>query len=177
MQNCTRFMHQFYDWSTSHMIYKRSELGKGIGFTSMVDSKFKSCVLAVYFLTESDEKTAALNNLGTGVLAVSNSRYPTYAAMSEKLSELYGASVGSIAKKKGDAQILGLSASWLDDKYAIDGEDISGEMLSIITSSHSTRSPLSGSLCCITSPIASPVTISGVTMAPHFFLPYFIVSA
>lgn len=114
------------------MIYKRSELGKGIGFTSMVDSKFKSCVLAVYFLTESDEKTAALNNLGTGVLAVSNSRYPTYAAMSEKLSELYGASVGSIAKKKGDAQILGLSASWLDDKYAIDGEDISGEMVSIV---------------------------------------------
>lgn len=114
------------------MIYKRSELGKGIGFTSMVDDKFKSCVLAVYFLTESDEKTAALNNLGTGVLAVSNSSYPTYASLSEKLSELYGAGVGSIAKKKGDAQIFGLSASWLDDRYAIDGEDISGEMMSVI---------------------------------------------
>ncbi|WP_303823962.1 EF-P 5-aminopentanol modification-associated protein YfmF [Ruminococcus flavefaciens] len=114
------------------MIYKRSELGDGIGFTSIVDEKFKSCVLAVYFLTESDEKTAALNNLSTGVLSVSNSRYTSYASLCEKLSELYGASVGSIARKKGDAQILGLSASWLDDRYAIDGEDISGEMLSIV---------------------------------------------
>ena len=114
------------------MIYKRSELGEGIGFTSIVDEKFKSDVLVVYFLTESDEKTAALNNLGTGVLAVSNIKYPTYASLSEKLSELYGAGVGSIAKKKGDAQVLGLSASWLDDKYAIDGEDISGEMVSVV---------------------------------------------
>ena len=81
------------------MIYKRSELGEGIGFTSIVDEKFKSDVLVVYFLTESDEKTAALNNLGTGVLAVSNRKYPTYASLSEKLSELYGAGVGSIAKK------------------------------------------------------------------------------
>ena len=76
------------------MIYKRSELGEGIGFTSIVDEKFKSCVLAVYFLTESDEKTAALNNLSTGVLSVSNSRYTSYASLCEKLSELYGASVG-----------------------------------------------------------------------------------
>lgn len=114
------------------MIYKRSELGRDIGFTTITDEKFKSCVLSVYFLTQSDERTAALNNLGTGVLPVSNSRYTSYSELSEKLSELYGAGLGSVARKKGDAQILGLSASWLDNRYAIDGEDISGEMLSMI---------------------------------------------
>ncbi|WP_297957746.1 pitrilysin family protein [uncultured Ruminococcus sp.] len=114
------------------MIYKRSELGDKIGFTSIIDKKFKTCSLGVYFLTELSEKTAAVNNLATGILTVSSSGFRTYAALCEKLSELYGAGLGSSARKKGDAQILGLKASWLDNRYAIDGEDISGEMLSLI---------------------------------------------
>ena len=114
------------------MIYKRSELGDNIGFTSIIDEKFKTCSLGVYLLTELSEKTAAVNNLATGILTVSSSSFRTYAALCEKLSELYGAGLGSSARKKGDAQILGLKASWLDNRYAIDGEDISGEMRSLI---------------------------------------------
>ncbi|SEH41777.1 Predicted Zn-dependent peptidase [Ruminococcus flavefaciens] len=114
------------------MIYKRSELGDNIGFTTIIDDKFKSSSLAVYFLTELSEKTAAVNNLGISILTVSSRQYNTYALLCEKLSELYGAGLGSIARKKGDAQILGLKASWLDNKYAIDGEDICGEMRQLI---------------------------------------------
>ena len=116
------------------MIYKRAELGDNIGFTSIIDDKFKSRSLAVYFLTELSDKTAAVNNLATGVLTLSNSRYKSFAALSEKLSELYGAGLGSSARKKGNAQILGLRASWLDNKYAIDDEDIGGEMRELIRS-------------------------------------------
>ena len=116
------------------MIYKKVELGDNIGFTSIIDAKFKSRSLAVYFLTELSDKTAAVNNLATGVLTLSSSRYKTYAAISEKLSELYGAGLGSSARKKGNAQILSLKASWLDNKYTIDGEDIGGEMRDIIQS-------------------------------------------
>ena len=114
------------------MIYKRSELGDSIGFNTMVDKKFKTCSLAIYFLTELSDKTAAANNLAASILTVSSSTYKTYAALSEKLSELYGAGLGSSARKKGDAQILGLRASWLDNRYAIDGEDIGGEMRRLI---------------------------------------------
>ena len=114
------------------MIYKRSELGDNIGFTTIIDDKFNTRSLAVYFLTELSDKTAAVNNLGTSILTISNSRYNTYAQLCEKLSELYGAGLGSVARKKGDAQILGLRASWLDDKYTIDNEDISGEMRQVI---------------------------------------------
>ncbi|MCR5599584.1 MAG: insulinase family protein [Ruminococcus sp.] len=116
------------------MIYERVELSDNVGFTSIIDDKFKSCSLAVYFLTELSDKTAAVNNLATGVLTISNSRYKTYADMCEKLSELYGAVLCSVARKKGNAQILGLRASWLDNKYAIDGEDIGGEMRDLIRS-------------------------------------------
>lgn len=114
------------------MIYKRSELGNNIGFTTIIDNKFNTRSLAVYFLTELSDKTAAVNNLGTSILTVSNKRYNTYAQLCEKLSELYGAGLGSVARKKGDAQILGLRASWLDNKYAIDNEDINGEMRQVV---------------------------------------------
>ncbi|MBR6996736.1 MAG: insulinase family protein [Ruminococcus sp.] len=110
------------------MIYKRSELGDNIGFTTIIDEKFKTCSLAVFFLTELSDDTAAVNTLATSILSTSSSRYRSYAALTEKLSELYGAGLGSAARKKGNAQILSLKASWLDSRYAIDGEDIGGEM-------------------------------------------------
>ena len=114
------------------MIYNRSELGSGIGFTSIIDSKFKTCSVAVYFLTELSAEKAALNNLAVSALTISNSRYRTFAALSEKLSELYGADLNSSTRKKGDAQTLCVKASWLDNKYAIDGEDIGAEMRELI---------------------------------------------
>ena len=114
------------------MIYKRSELGDNIGFSTIIDEKFKTCSLAVFFLTELSNDTAAVNTLATSILTTSSSRYRSYAALSEKLSELYGAGLGSSARKKGDAQILSIRASWLDSRYAIDGEDIGGEMRELI---------------------------------------------
>ena len=114
------------------MTYNRIDLGSGIGFTSIIDSKFKTCSLAVYFLTELSAETAAVNNLAANILTVSSSRYRTYAALSEKLSELYGAGLSSSTRKKGNAQALCVKASWLDNKYAIDGEDIGGEMRELI---------------------------------------------
>ncbi len=114
------------------MTYNRTDLGSGIGFTSIIDSKFKTCSLAVYFLTELSAETAAVNNLAASILTVSSSRYRTYAALSEKLSELYGAGLTSSTRKKGDAQTLCVKASWLGNKYAIDREDIGGEMRDLI---------------------------------------------
>ena len=114
------------------MIYQRSDIGNGVGFTSVTDEKFKSRSLSVYFLTELHNETAALNNLAVSVLTNSNSTYRSYAAFSEKLSELYGAALSSTTRKKSDSQILGVRASWLDNKYAIDGEDIGGEMRELI---------------------------------------------
>lgn len=114
------------------MIYQRSCIGNGAGFTSVIDEKFKSRSLSVFFITELRPETAALNNLAVSVLTNSNSRYRSYAAFSEKLSELYGAMLSSTTRKKSDSQILGVRASWLDNKYAIDGEDISGEMRELI---------------------------------------------
>lgn len=117
------------------MKYNRTELGGNIGFTSITDEKFKTANIAVRFITKLSEKRAAANVVGTDVLTYSNSNLTTLSQLNEKLSALYGAGLSSFSAKKGDMQILGISSSYILNRYAIDGEDIEGEMLSILRDS------------------------------------------
>ena len=114
------------------MQYKRTEIADGIGFSSVIDEKFKTCSLTVRFITKLDKATAAANSLAISQLSAVNSRYGTIAAMNEKLSSLYGASLSSSVSKRGDVQLLAVGASWITDKYTIGGENISREMLEIL---------------------------------------------
>lgn len=114
------------------MRYNRTELPGNIGFSSIIDEKFKTAGLIVRFITELSGGEAAANALGIGVLSSSSAEYRTLAELNEKLSSLYGAALNTFARKRGDVQVLGISASWLDKRYAFDGEDLDSEMLRII---------------------------------------------
>lgn len=114
------------------MKYNRTELAENIGFSSIIDEKFKTAMLSVRFITKLDKESAAANSLGIGVLSSSNGKYKTLAEINEKLSSLYGASLGTASKKRGDVQILSLAASWVNNRFTIDGEDVDGEMLQIV---------------------------------------------
>ncbi len=113
------------------MKYNRIEIAENIGFSSVIDSKFKTVSLVIRFITELDKSTVSENALGFSYLSDSNSKLNTIALLNEKLSELYGAEISSSVRKRGDVQILGLSSSWLSNRYAIDGEDIESEMTGI----------------------------------------------
>ncbi len=114
------------------MRYKRTELAGNIGFSSIIDEKFKTGSLTVRFITELSGELATANALGVGVLSSSSSKYKTLALLNEKLSSLYGAALSTFSRKRGDVQILGLTSSWIVNKYAIDGEDVNAEMLDMI---------------------------------------------
>lgn len=114
------------------MKYNRSELAGNIGFSSVIDSKFKTSSLSVRFITRLSSDKAADYAVGAGVLTSSNSKYKTFAELNKKLSSLYGAALSSSAKKRGDLQILSINSSWINSRYAIDGEDMDAEMLDII---------------------------------------------
>ncbi len=114
------------------MKYNRSEFAGNIGFSSVIDSKFKTSSLSVRFITKLSSDKAADYAVGAGVLTSSNSEYKTYAELNKKMSSLYGAALSSSAKKRGDLQILSINSSWINSCYAIDGEDIDAEMLDII---------------------------------------------
>lgn len=114
------------------MKYNRTELGKNIGFSAIIDEKFKTGTISIRFITPLSADSAAANSLGMGTLTSSNSVYKTFAALNEKLSALYGAGLSTATQKRGDVQILGVGASWICNKYALDEEDIEGEMLEIV---------------------------------------------
>ncbi|HOR22220.1 MAG TPA: insulinase family protein, partial [Ruminococcus sp.] len=114
------------------MRFQRTEIAEGIGFSSIIDEKFKTTSIAVRFIVPLSSETSAANALGMAALTTTSKAYPTPALLNEKLSALYGAGLTSFARKRGDLQVLGVSASWICDRYAIDGEDTSGEMLSIV---------------------------------------------
>lgn len=115
------------------MNYKRTELDGNVGFTSVVDSKFNTCSLRITMIVPMNCVTASEYSVAVNILSDVNSKFNTIAAMNEKLSELYGAAIGSSVTQKGDLQLLSLNSSWLSNKYAIDGEDITAEMLQIVS--------------------------------------------
>lgn len=117
------------------MKYNRTELTGNIGFTTVIDKKFKTANITVRFMTKLSEKTASANVIGTDILTYSTSNLPTLSLLNEKLSSLYGAGLSSSSAKNGDIQILGINASYIINRYAIDGEDIESEMLSILIDS------------------------------------------
>lgn len=115
------------------MNYKRIDLGNNIGYTAIVDEKFNTCSIRITMIVPMSRDTVSEYTIAGNILSDVNSQIPTIAAMNEKLSELYGASLSSSASQRGDLQMLSLSASWLSNRFAIEGEDITAEMLKIVT--------------------------------------------
>ncbi|MBR2283606.1 MAG: insulinase family protein [Ruminococcus sp.] len=113
------------------MTYDRKELCEGVGLNAITDSKFKTSSISVRFILPISRETAAANALGFGILTYSNSSLDTMKKLNERLSSLYGGSLSGYSGKRGDFQLLTLNASWIDNRYAIDGEDITGGMLGV----------------------------------------------
>ena len=114
------------------MRYNRTEISDKVGFLSVIDEKFKTCQLTIRFIVKNDPETVSENAIAVGVIATTNSVFNTIAKMNEKLSSLYGSVLAQITGKRGDLQVLSVSSSWIDNRYAIDGEDITREMVQIV---------------------------------------------
>lgn len=110
----------------------RDEISDGIALTSVIDSKFKTVTFSIKFITELEIEKVSANALAIALAVSSNSKYKTQAELSAKTDELYGASLFADVSKSGDCQVLQIGASVINNKYTLDNEDITGEMLEII---------------------------------------------
>ena len=115
------------------MKYNRTEISDGLGLSSIIDKKLKYCLITVNFITKLDISTASDNFLAFNALTDSSLDYNTISAMNRVLSDLYGSEIYTSVFQFGDLQILSVNSSWLADKYALEGEDISGEILRIFS--------------------------------------------
>lgn len=109
--------------------YSRKEIGKGIYLNEIYNKKFKSNVVKFNYATPLDEKREFANALLQLMLITSNSEIHSKTELSQKLAGLYGSSVRASYGTLGDYQTCGLSAGFISDRFTIDGEVISDEVV------------------------------------------------
>ena len=103
---------------------RRVELMPGVNLTTVHTTKFKSSQLGVTLLTPLERETASENALLPHVLRRGSRSCPDMRSLSAALDDLYGGSIEPLVTKKGETQCIGFAASFLDDAYALNGEDI-----------------------------------------------------
>ena len=110
----------------------RLNIAEGVYFNSVRDSRFKTMKLSANLFVPLSAETASANALLAGVLSRSCKAYPDFTALSRKLSALYGAELSVSTTKVGENQVISVSASGLDDRYALDGDSIAAELSALL---------------------------------------------
>ena len=113
-------------------LINRKEIADGVFFNCIRDSRFKTMKITANIIVPLSAETASSNALLCGVLSHSCKAYPDFTELSRKLSSLYGADLETSVRKCGDNQVLRISVSGLDDRYALSGESISEELAALL---------------------------------------------
>ena len=111
---------------------KTIELFPGVTLRCFRDDRFKQGAMSLQFLRPMRKEEAALNALLPSVLLRGCKDAPDMRAITLKLDDLYGASVGALVRRIGDIQCTGLSCSMLSDRYALDGDAIFAPMAAFL---------------------------------------------
>lgn len=132
------------------MVNKRIELLPGVFLTCVRSEKFKTGCLSVSLLRPLRREEASANALLSTVLLRGCRDYPNIRSISAFLDRLYGASIGTLVRKKGEVQTTGFYADFLEDRLALDGEPV--------------LEPMAGFLCAL---LLDPVLEDGVFAARY----------
>ena len=111
---------------------KTIELFPGVTLRCCRDDRFKQGVLSLQFLRPMCREEAALNALLPAVLLRGTKSAPDMRAITLRLDDLYGASVGALVRRIGDVHCTGLSCGFIDDRFALEGDQIFAPMLAFL---------------------------------------------
>lgn len=100
----------------------------GVMLRCFRDSRFKQGALSIQFIRPMDRQEAPLNALIPAVLLRGCKGAPDLRAITLRLDDLYGASVGPLVRRVGDYQTTGLYSSFIADRYGLDGDKILASM-------------------------------------------------
>lgn len=103
---------------------KRMKLLPGVYLRAVQTDKFKTGCMSINFLRPLCREEAAKNALLPAVLLRGTRNYPDIMHISKMLDERYGATVGTLVRKKGEVHSWGFYADFIEDKYTLDGENV-----------------------------------------------------
>ena len=104
----------------------------GITLRCFPDSRFKQGTLTLQLVRSMYREENALNALLPAVLLRGCAQYPDLRSITRHLDDLYGAAVGAVVRRVGDYQTTGLSCGFMEDKYALDGDQVLAPMLTFL---------------------------------------------
>ncbi len=107
-------------------------LAPNVTLRALQTDKFKTGCFSINLLCPHCAETAALDALLPSVLLRATEHYPDIAAISAHLDELYGASVGTLVRRKGEVKLIGFYGDYIEDAFLPEGESIFGEMVSFL---------------------------------------------
>lgn len=110
----------------------KKRIADGVGLNYLETDKFKTGYLSVNFIAALDAECAAKNALIPNILLRGSKKYPNMAEINKKLDYLYASGMSSRNQKRGELQVFGICASMIDSSYAINGEDILGEVVDVL---------------------------------------------
>ena len=106
------------------MNIKREKIAKNVHFCGITDKRYKTNSISINFITNLSLDTASANALSAYLLDKSNSEYKEYDEFAKLLNSMYKAEIYSSITSYGNAQIISISANAIDNKYALNGEDL-----------------------------------------------------
>ncbi len=104
----------------------------GVTLRYFQDARFKQSHLTIQFLRAMCREEASLNALLPAILLRGCETAPDIRAITLRLDDLYGASVGPLVRRCGDYQTTGLACSFIADRYALEADRILEPMLAFV---------------------------------------------
>lgn len=105
---------------------------QGINLYYIPEKKFKTNYISINVHNELRKETASLCALLCDVLARGCKKFPTETDISAYMQELYGSSVSTDIKRKGQDQILSLAATCVNDKYLPENDTVFDKVLEFL---------------------------------------------
>ena len=107
-------------------------IAPGVTLRHCWDTRFKQGCLSFQLVREMNRAESAMNALLPSVLLRGTKNCPDLRAITEHLDELYGASVSALVRRTGDYQTTGLYCGFMDDRFALPGDQVLRPMLAFL---------------------------------------------
>ena len=107
-------------------------LRPGITLRCFRDTRFKQGCLSFQLVRKMDPEEAHLNALLPAVLIRGTGDHPNLRAITHHLDQLYGATVSTLVRRVGDYQTVGLYCGFMDDRFALPGEQVLEGMIDFL---------------------------------------------
>lgn len=108
------------------------ELFPGVTLRCYPDQRFKHGCLSVQLVRSMCREEAACNALLPAVLLRGCNSCLDLRDITLRLDDLYGASVGTLVRRVGDYQTTGFFASFIEDRYAMEGDAVLAPMVAFL---------------------------------------------